>query len=339
MAIERRLKMAEAWLDFVWELHEGGYEWVKTSTFLPKELPEKDVRLELFLTDAIPFGGAGFRRWRYHPLRLYSGLFRAFAETDPSPEGIRGFANEYGLLGVDPAMLIILPQTRTSDQSAVGTGESLDTWLEEICAMRQALSLWDMARIGDVKGLSRYIRWEGSKKVVYTSTSEQQPKAKRASHSWQLLADQESLPAMMERFRPGDLIQPALYRVQHVINAHLKGRVSFQLLWENQRTQLGLYVVPHGLIGALWLQFSRAIDGNKEYRRCRECKTWFEVAPDTARTNKRFCTDACRFKAYRKRQAEARRLYAKGASLEQIAQQLGTHAKTVQGWVAGTQAS
>jgi hypothetical protein len=331
--------MVEAWLEFIWEVHEGGYEWVETSTFPPKELTERDARPELFLTDAIPLGGAGFKRWRYHPLRLYSGLFRAFAETDPSPEGIRSFANEYGLLGVDPVVPIILPHTRISDQNAVGTGESLETWVKEICAMRQALSLWDIARMGDVKGLSRYIRWEGSKRVVYTSASERQPRAKGAPHSWQLLADKESLPEMMERFCPGDLIQPALYRVQHVINTYLKGRVSFQLLWENQRTQLALYAVPHVLIGALWLQFSRAIGGNKEYRRCRECKIWFEVAPDTARTNKRFCTDACRFKAYRKRQAEARRLYADGAPLEQIAQQIGTHAKTVQGWVAGTQTS
>ena len=45
-------------------------------------------------------------------------------------------------------------------------------------------------------------------------------------------------------------------------------------------------------------------------RQCLQCGTWFEISPRAARTDRVFCSDACRFKAYRERQSRARRMHA-----------------------------
>ena len=103
------------------------------------------------------------------------------------------------------------------------------------------------------------------------------------------------------------MIEPALSYIQRVVNHRLKGSVSPRLLWNRDRSRLGVYVAPGSLLGALWLQFAQAIEHDNNFRRCVECGTWFELTPRTARSDKVYCTNACRTKAYRKRQAEVTR--------------------------------
>ena len=55
--------------------------------------------------------------------------------------------------------------------------------------------------------------------------------------------------------------------------------------------------------------------------------------PGRGRTDKQFCSNACRTKAYRKRQAEAVRLHGEGRSLEEIARDLDSDPGTVRGWI------
>ena len=138
---------------------------------------------------------------------------------------------------------------------------------------------------------------------------------------------------MLERFVRGDLVKPALHYVQSKINAKLEGRASPRLLWDAKRERLGLYIVPAGLVGALWLQFARAVERDSRFRQCAECGTWFELAPGTARADKLYCSTPCRTKAYRKRQAEAARLHGEGRSHEDIARELDSDVDTVRGWI------
>ena len=46
---------------------------------------------------------------------------------------------------------------------------------------------------------------------------------------------------------------------------------------EIQRARNLLFTsVPKNLIGCLWLQFAKALEG-KDYRQCENCKLWFEI--------------------------------------------------------------
>ncbi len=64
-----------------------------------------------------------------------------------------------------------------------------------------------------------------------------------------------------------------------------------------------LSMLPPDLETALWLQFAVAVTHAPRIRRCEECPTWFEVTPGKGRPEKRFCSNACSMRAYRKRKA------------------------------------
>src|SRR5262249_35060082 len=129
---------------------------------------------------------------------------------------------------------------------------------------------------------------------------------------------------VLELLTPGDVVLPALFYVQRRINAWIEGAVSPKLLWDEAGGRMGLKLVPGSLLAALWVQFARAIEGNRHYRECKECGRWFEVSPEAARTSRLFCSGPCRSRAYRGRQELAQKLHAKGHTLEEIARELGS---------------
>lgn len=89
-------------------------------------------------------------------------------------------------------------------------------------------------------------------------------------------------------------------------------------------------------MGAIWLQFEDAVSGNKEYRKCLECGTPFEVAFGVARDDKSYCSNSCRSKAYRERVKHAQTMWKKGISIEEIATQLDADEGRVKEWISST---
>jgi hypothetical protein len=307
---------------FVWNVLAGGYRWTDAET-VEGEKPGR----YLVQSWNIPEGSK-----RYQPLQLYPALFRSFADITPTEEDILSFANEYGRLTPLGEMLIVRSE-RSSKEGTVEVGEPLSLWVSEIAAMNQALTLWDMAQNRDMTGLSGFIHW--SEDGVYYDSgpgTEEHSSLGRTTRTIAHLNEGHQLGGILLH---GDLVTPALFQVQHVVNQHLEGRLSPRVLWGKDYTHLNLYFMPNSLIGALWLQFAQAIDGNKTYRRCDECRGWFELSPEVARTTKRFCSNACRVKAYRERKATARQLHSEGVGIEGIANRLDSDPETVAGWVSG----
>jgi hypothetical protein len=107
------------------------------------------------------------------------------------------------------------------------------------------------------------------------------------------------------------------------------------LLYDRDRQHLRLCQVPRTFLAALWLQFAQAVAEDKDYRQCGECGSWFEVSPEVARTNRRFCSNACRSRLYRQRQARAKELFAEGKSLQEIAAELRSTVAVVKKWIGG----
>ena len=241
--------MAEDLFGFAWYVHKEGYAWIRTREVLNGEKERRGI----YLAEDSTRSGKDERE-RYQPLRDHSGLFRTFAETEPTKEGILGFANRHGQLGGKGVVNIVLPRVGRSEP--IGSGEPLAMWRREIMAMHQALDMWDMADRGEVGGLSRIISWRGRKIVLCDYNSHGQ-------RDRYVIASPEIHPELLERFRPGDVIQPALCYVQYMVNKQLNGRVSPRLLWESDRNSLGLYINPTNLLGMLWLQLARAISEDK----------------------------------------------------------------------------
>jgi hypothetical protein len=65
-----------------------------------------------------------------------------------------------------------------------------------------------------------------------------------------------------------------------------------------------LCIRPTTLLNALWTQLALAINGSQSLRTCVECKKWFAIESDRGRSDKEYCSDACRMRAYRKRKGQ-----------------------------------
>ena len=64
---------------------------------------------------------------------------------------------------------------------------------------------------------------------------------------------------------------------------------------------------PETLLDALWTQLAQAIDGSQSLRNCVVCKQWFTISAGQGRSDKEYCSDACRMRAYRRRKNKAPR--------------------------------
>ena len=294
---------------FQWHVPEAGFHWAEVQ----REGGPQQV--------LVP---ASLRSRSYEPLREYTSLFREFASTDPTPDGVLAFANRYGLLGFRDRYEQVIPPEGGAIRHI--PTEPLGAWQQEIKKMKNTVGLWDMAQREDEAGLSRHIRWSKDRSSVCVTY---QPDL-----DWVDDDLMEELPEP-ELFTPGDVVVPALIFVQGQVNGRLswEERVSPQLVYEARRGQLGLHFIPERLLGALWFQLAQAVGGDKRYRQCYGCGKWFELSPEVARSNRLTCSDACRSRAYRDRKERAVRLAAEGRTPKEIAEELDSDVRTVKGWI------
>jgi hypothetical protein len=207
--------------------------------------------------------------------------------------------------------------------------------------MRHVVELWDAARNSDQPFLSKFIQWSGpdsgwqSGGVSYLEPAKPDGSRKFVPLIPSGSGHQELSPKLTALFTKPDLVLPARHALHIIVNNRIKELgATPRLLWDPQYGSLGatLRIVPASLIAALWLQLATAIDGDKRYRQCDVCREWFELSGDR-RADARLCSNHCRSKAYRERQNKARRLAAAGSPVKEIAEKLGSHVRTVRGWI------
>jgi hypothetical protein len=280
--------MSKEFFDFTAQVAKRGYRWVEATRFgEPGRTPER------FLTDAIPITGA-HRKRGYRELKDNSGLFLTFAGLNPNkPDDLIAFANTYGPLGED--ILIYDRRKGPGLEDVIVVGDTAEFWTQEITAMKTVVHLRQMLTNRDEHPIAKLIHWVGKKAVRYQS-----------SQLTKTIASIHDNQELFQHFTPGEVILPAWYYVQQVINEHLATRLSPRLQREGYDATKthplwDLYFFPHNLIGALWLWFAQAVAGGREDKQCVNCGKPFIVSPDTARTNKRSCSNSCRTQVWRKR--------------------------------------
>ena len=311
--------------EFACSVPEPGYRWItgEMSELSPRRAPPGMDRF--LVINAGPREGGYVRR--YNPLVAEPALFLRFGELEPTEEAILSFANQFGWLrGTDQARL----GTRASSQRIGVSGDGLDLWRLHIHWMREVQDLWKLIRSRNTAELGRRIQWD-SDLVRYRSESRHLNLADRHSRSASVFLD---------LWRQNEIVRPARRALQILINEQISACVQGRLIWGDDRQELEFHVVPDSLLGALWLQMARAVANVKQYRDCPICGRTIEISRDKVegeRTGKRedvqFCSNACRSKNLRTRQAEARRLARRGRSVAQIAEKLGTQTATVRKWI------
>jgi hypothetical protein len=315
-----RNRTESQFVDFTWWLPNGGYRW--------EEYPD----LEGDKRALVPKDGSGPGLW-YLPLRDHTGLFREFAAIDGSADAVLRFANRYGALFGEH-----------------GRREPLRHWQVEVWRLQRTLTLWDLVRRHDLNTLAQHIVWEGQGEESqvyydpYPITMDPDPLFAQLADTPPLSGRSRSPSAVSisgprmddgwwERFKPGDVLLPAIAYIQLTVSLRLNEEVSPRLDYDPGQKTLRLQLAPKNLMRALWLQFAQAINADKEYRQCAECGKWYEVSPEVARTNRRYCSGACRSRALRGRKERARQMRAEGKSIKEIARELQSDTKVVKGWL------
>jgi hypothetical protein len=64
---------------------------------------------------------------------------------------------------------------------------------------------------------------------------------------------------------------------------------------------LNIQFWPDSLLAAMFLQLGLAVSGDKTFRQCVWCGSTFEITPSVARSNRLFCSNACKQADYRHR--------------------------------------
>lgn len=301
-----------------WRIPEEGHQWVESS-------PGR-----WWLTDGLPDHCPQYRY--YAPLAQYTGLFFTFADTPPTPEGILAFANTYGLLGLRTSPQVPTLALRADVPVIEQCGEAREDWLKAILTMRHTVTLWEWARCSDITSLAQQVSWDDLSEAWIDTHPEFSAREKggdgaytiqtsghaylpvlRSAWMHHLHYEGDVLPQLHVRervthpggllFPVGDVVSVALWYVQQVITAHLGESVKPCMVWDmavDHYPRLDSRVGT--LLSALWLQFALAVTDDKTYPRCMVCQNRFEVSPATARADKRYCSNTCRSRAYRKRQ-------------------------------------
>jgi hypothetical protein len=349
--------MANDVFDFVWSVPEDGHKWVQAKVILndggnPAAVTHRsriDAKAQWVLTSGLAIGSA-FLMKQYRPLKMFTGLFRTFAQIPLDDRGaILAFANQFGDLGIHRPLDSTAPE---EPGRLLGVwGETHEDWMQQIDEMRRALAVWDKLQNLDADGLSHFIRWQDAEYLADGRTRTLAPGWVYDSHPDLppfRVDPRRSVPPGPGRtskfiepvgdlFKKGDVLMPALFLLQGWVNNHLKDHVAPRLLYHLDQRKEVLRIVPHNLLGAMWLQLAEAIDGRKKYRTCKECGTWFEISAKQSdhRTARRvFCSDHCKSRDYRLRKDRARELKSDGKSVKDIAKELDTNVETIKKWVA-----
>lgn len=347
-------------IEFAWETLPAGFVWRDIED--PPAEGEASASSR-YLVPSPSESGPRFRR--YYPLRTHPLLYRAFAEI-PSPvteEAVLDFTAQFGWLA---GSLAFNDLPRGSSIPTFLPAERLEDWEGEISSMRECVRVWDALLHRDVAVLGEYkshwaqedeaidrllgpssamhlllpepLRELGSVSQGLNQTSPVPGFSVSGFHFTATMYDDSGDSAQFD----ANVENVALAHIIGRINAELRENAAPSLIYSASDDRAILRIVPQNLLGAMWLQFARAIDGGKAYARCEVCGDLWEVAPDSDyspeargvhRSNKRYCSDKCRSKALRVRQQRARELHAEGRPPAEIAKELGSDERTVDGWI------
>jgi hypothetical protein len=258
---------------FQTEVPRGGFRWEQTNEGL--------ILLEAHSR------GAGTRK--VHPFRgRRSSLFLEFAAVSPDPDGVLSFANEYGFLGF-PVTLgwrdgVITPSLRDPPCELFDEHQAPSDKMEELREFR-SMPPKVMGWVQHLEGI----------RLAISSVARQKAGQVAGGPLPQSLVDSDFLA-----------VQGAV--LGHLFATVLGIVIAPRFEWSRATNRFRLGFEPSSLVGALWLETATALTEQKRFRRCKAqgCEKIIELSTDPRtgrRADARYCSDACRSRAYRRRRA------------------------------------
>jgi hypothetical protein len=327
--------MATEQLVFGWTISPGGYRWISV-------VDRTDHPQQALIPIAPERTIAPWLTPKPEP-----ALFRIFAGLKPDQKSILAFAKEYGNLWYGPELSPV--NSADAPPSSPLRGTSLGNWEYQVADMHQLVRIWDLLQADDQKSLTAHVRWrkKGRKvtavEFVFHPEKIRTRSSQGSSELVSVIASIEKDPASLAQFEVGDPVLPAwLYLRQEIATHldHLAQEMVPTMVWDPGTKRPVLAHEAPTLASAVWFQFAQALTHDKVFSQCRTCGKWFEVAPEVARSHRRYCSNSCRSKGFRERQDRARQLFmSKKMTFEQIAEELDSDVATVKRWITGLKES
>jgi hypothetical protein len=337
---------------------KDGYKWVRTKW---KVNPAEELYFEPGPWVGLVLIPNAIHRLRYfNPLSIPT-LFRTFAQTGTDPDSILEFANQYGNLGPGVTLL-----SSKLEREVVGMmADALDRWVAEICNMRDAIRIWDAYQTGQEDELRKLVmtldevapalRRRIEAAVSARAKSDGSPGGRfRLTEPWySAQSDKDGIINWVIGYTHRDYTRdPAGNYDSRIVHLNRReaarailARIAneqfecFSRIQLDERERLTaeyrVRVVPQHLLGAVWWQFSRLLIGEATYRPCKVCGTPMEISTGDygGRTNREFCTDACKLKDHRRKVREAKAMRADGKSVKHIAKHFETEPGVIENWL------
>ena len=212
---------------------------------------------------------------------------------------------------------------------AFGVHEHLWEWQQAIQGLRSAVELW--AAIVDAERGEVDLEPSGSEAWSWPHHVLRSVRVRRSSRgSWQLQG-LTTPPLRLDAWAENELketeqhdaLAEARVGLRCLINDRIRETVSVSLR-RTDSTRHALRVVPTHLIGAIWLDFARATEGDLAVRRCEGCGGWIYLHPSFGSNKQaKTCSSTCRSRANRRLRNAARDMRRGGATLLEIAERLG----------------
>lgn len=227
-------------------------------------------------------------------------LYRQFGRLLMSREDIARFAGSYGLLGLGESVVL-------EDESSAGTDGQVrrmvefgGDWAREISTMNRALVVLDALdeNLGpDAEELARSFNYTcGSWHVCAEMLPAYTGQGRAQWIDLCIWAEESGVFGAID----AENIERAAFEFLRVLaNLQMERRVSAYAAWDDVETKTVLSYKPNCLLGAMWLQFSRALTRTENSRVCIECGKLFEYV----RKSRLFCSEACQ-KRYSRRKAK-----------------------------------
>ena len=318
----------------------------------------------------------GARYYKYSkPLETHPALFLEFADLTIDEElksididRILEFASEHGRLGLSPCPSNELALDDSEQLSLDGPeeewakwpalyhrieiqhegdsleGEALAAWADEIRLMRLAVQTLDALNQrnrkayrdtgwGTLPALSRFEHWWSENWRIADGG---RPDSPFLEHLIESRGIAEGQPFHLhDDDYPSSLGEAFELILQSLVNSKLATNSSpgIRVQRESKR-RLG--ILPHNLLGAMWLQLAINTTGATNHRQCEACSKWIALYadpshPNARRSDTRYCNQACSQAGYRRRQAVLRKR-ARGESWAALAREYKVKVKTVRQW-------
>jgi hypothetical protein len=232
-------------------------------------------------------------------------LFKTFADTAPNADSVLAFANRYG---------------------AIKEQLPLSEWKTEIGQMKGLIVLWEAAKNGDSEALKPFVLKQDERDIFW-----------HLPEPYMQEDETQDVPAWNNQTYPprsnDDLPRQAFPYLAERISTSLIGNAEPVVTWDWRKGRCLFTHAPTNLLGAMYVQFARALEGAKDYRRCEGCSGWLEVKRKNNPKPALYCSRSCRNRAHQARKEKARAMFAKGKSHKEIAAELNARVAAIKQWV------